>query len=1643
MKLKFSNATLWIGRLALIVSLVVLSASTVLAFDVTGTVANPTGKSGRIYLTVQNSMNGGGTPIAGVSIASAGAYTIRGLTDPGNYQVSAFADTQDNGVRHANDPIGTSAVFTDTASSGVDFSLTLPAPPFTLQPPKEANVIYGDTTATIFYKGKSDNNGNPIATTYNIYWSTTPNPGPGNMVGGGSVTGLPSGSKDFFVKYDLSNPTSNYNFAITAVLDGVESAPVNANPAPPTTGVNVSGTVTTSGITLPGSGTHLLMVMMDQSTNSFITYSFANPTNNQAFSFSGVPAGSYTIYTIFDMNNNGLIDLGDISDTDKGVSVTVGASDVSGVAVNLAAADARTYVQTRHYSGDTYSLSLGAATLVKRPVNVAVSGPQIPTMDLGLSSNDNGKFETWKNVPSRPNFPTSPDTYSFEIEYSSGGGTSPLTAPITGIVDYFATPTAPLGVISYPAPDPLQFSWNPPTPGPAYPYTYSFQLNNPNGWFNNDPYWNMSSSTTSINISGTDLTPQQGVNYNWSISLNDSYGNSSENDVNFSAGGSGSISGMVTSDGSHGTANTYAVLLDLSGRPVSGVPAVQTDPASGGYFINNVPTGNYYLYFSAGPGYQSQYFDNQPNINPSTTQLVVTNGSSTNGINAVLPAAPNTGTIAGHVADASNVQPVFNAMVELLNASNSSLVTQVYTTSTGDFQISTVAPGTYKLRLSASGFRTMAPLTQYLVQSGVTTFVSLNLPNTVTYTSRVMDSATTPAPIANALVEVVGGTTSTLTDSNGYFTITVPVSTSFYMRISKASYVTTYTSTMSFSQDSDTSDRPYSLLASSDYDAMFTLTSPNSVAKIAGTGSISGRVASAGNPLMTLPGATVTAVDASNPLITYPVCYDNGSVDCTMLSTNANGRFYVLNVSDGKQVTVTTTKSGYNNGSRSFSVFADSATMGRVGMATSTTSYSMISKLVDFNTGTPVANSTIMLYKHSDNSTVGQIPTDNNTLFTAADLLSGGINYYLKFNPSGYLESYSANTSAGQNMDRSNRPFFMFPSNQLTLWGFGTLNAVITGTVKDSLTGQPIAGATVSASTGTVVYDDGTGNPGNPASYTSTSAANGRFYIYGISAAAISTTATVTIVTAPGYDITSPSAQKQRTYHVLNGRISQGGFYLNQTFPPTMIGISGSVTDISSLPLAGARVAAYFLSPSWSMINNPVLTDSNGNFSIGVPSGTPFALEFIDFGYRSAYSQDFQVSQASNFGAFPLLTTNNYAQMGWPLTNDKTFIRGLALDNLSRPLSGVVLAPTPSSYTVNYVNDADNKTLTTGGATFTNGLFVIKDATPSDYISLTASKNGYSFNQVSFSHMVLDTDSMGGAVDTTPVPGFMYSNQSFYDYGSVPIGGGPFIQPITINNSGPGDITINSFSLSGNTGDFAIVPGGTCSTITPATFPTGSCTLMISFSPSTTGLRSATLNISSNATSGTNYTILLSGNVLAVAPGAPTITSVTPWEGQATVNFNPPAFDGGSQIQFYTITVTPGPMTFNTSNTSFTVNGLTNGTSYAFWVSATNGVGTGPDSSPTSYATPYFAPIRINNTTGYSDLAGAITASVAGDTIMLQQTASPIALSTPYTITKGINLYGGYSSDYLNPNNGSTIIPSRVNIKPISGQVSFRNIIVR
>ena len=103
----------------------------------------------------------------------------------------------------------------------------------------------------------------------------------------------------------------------------------------------------------------------------------------------------------------------------------------------------------------------------------------------------------------------------------------------------------------------------------------------------------------------------------------------------------------------------------------------------------------------------------------------------------------------------------------------------------------------------------------------------------------------------------------------------------------------------------------------------------------------------------------------------------------------------------------------------------------------------------------------------------------------------------------------------------------------------------------------------------------------------------------------------------------------------------------------------------------------------------------------------------------------------------------------------------------------------------------------------------------------------------------------------------------------------------------------------------------------------------------------------------------VTGPVPPEVPDPPTLVTAVPGPGLATVGWSAPAWDGGSAVTSYTLSVYTGSriaqvVTVSGSPTPETavVGGLVNGTSYTFDVSATNQVGTGPQSLPSSSVAP-------------------------------------------------------------------------------------------
>ncbi|MBV9285051.1 MAG: fibronectin type III domain-containing protein, partial [Acidimicrobiia bacterium] len=152
----------------------------------------------------------------------------------------------------------------------------------------------------------------------------------------------------------------------------------------------------------------------------------------------------------------------------------------------------------------------------------------------------------------------------------------------------------------------------------------------------------------------------------------------------------------------------------------------------------------------------------------------------------------------------------------------------------------------------------------------------------------------------------------------------------------------------------------------------------------------------------------------------------------------------------------------------------------------------------------------------------------------------------------------------------------------------------------------------------------------------------------------------------------------------------------------------------------------------------------------------------------------------------------------------------------------------------------------------------------------------------------------------------------------------------------------------------------------------------------------------------------------ATAPGTPTAVSATAGNGQATVSWTAPP-DGGSTIRSYTITPYAGGVaqpstTINGSPpaTTATITGLTNGTTYTFTVTATNGIGTGSASSPSNAVTPSAptvpgTPTNVTAAPGNGQATVSWTAPSDGGSTIRSYTIIPYAggVAQPSTTING------------------------------------------
>ena len=286
--------------------------------------------------------------------------------------------------------------------------------------------------------------------------------------------------------------------------------------------------------------------------------------------------------------------------------------------------------------------------------------------------------------------------------------------------------------------------------------------------------------------------------------------------------------------------------------------------------------------------------------------------------------------------------------------------------------------------------------------------------------------------------------------------------------------------------------------------------------------------------------------------------------------------------------------------------------------------------------------------------------------------------------------------------------------------------------------------------------------------------------------------------------------------------------------------------------------------------------------------------------------------------------------------------------------------------------------------------------------SLTVDSNGgadgvdtvRNVEQLRFSDQTLPVVAAPAAT-VTPTAGLAFANQNT---GSTSVA-----QAITVSNTGTLPLVVSGVTVTGtDAASFTATPASGCASVTPG----ASCTVNVTFAPTTAGAKAATVNIADNAP-GSPHTVRVTGTGVAVAtaPGAPTNVLAVAGNNSANLRWTAPASNGGSAITGYSIRVTlsstgaqVGALRTAAANANtLLVTGLSNGTTYRFTVTATNAVG--------STASALSAPLTLPATVPGAPTIGTPTRGNGSATVRWTAPNNGGSAITGYSV-RGVNTAG-------------------------------------
>ena len=446
------------------------------AYQVAGKVNYSGTKLGRVYVALESPYCPR-NPV-GVSLSDPTYFTIQGVP-PGTYTLSAWSDTLGFGAANLSDPSGSTQGIAVSSADVANTLVTMKDPAaYSIAGSPELHAISAmDSGVAIAFSSITGQNPNgatvELPTSYMVQWSTS-----ASFTTVSSYTFKAAGAngnnvwflyKGMGLTGALTNGTSYY-FRAAGVIGAAHgpwtvfggAAPAAVKIGAPAGGTTVSGTVAFKAAPKGP----LAVGFADPKTGRVYATWIAAPVSPQPYTVH-VPAGSaYFFMGLLDQNKDGLIDLGDVSNThDPQVKPVAISGTSSNQNLTLPGANSVINIWTDHWTrtgqaGTTtgYNVDFNVRAGDKLPMKVTLKlGPNViaPT-DIGICAGcGNSQFDRNLHINAAPKVG---ENYTIDVVYSDGTIES-LPGYVTGVLPTTAIPTldSPVGLGSSTTP---RFDWN-------------------------------------------------------------------------------------------------------------------------------------------------------------------------------------------------------------------------------------------------------------------------------------------------------------------------------------------------------------------------------------------------------------------------------------------------------------------------------------------------------------------------------------------------------------------------------------------------------------------------------------------------------------------------------------------------------------------------------------------------------------------------------------------------------------------------------------------------------------------------------------------------------------------------------------------------------------------------------------------------------------------------------------------------------------------------------------------------------------------------------------------------------------------------------------------------------------------------------